>query len=710
MSQRYTHFSEPVLIVDDEELIRSMLEMGLQDMGLKTLVADSGETALEILKANPGICLVLSDFRMGGMSGIELCGHLKKTRADLPFILISGFVDKQVALAGLQQGLSGVLEKPFQPADLEAAVRSHIDARISAIETDARELDEIRSLFVEEATGLLEDLEKNILRLEEEPIDTAVVNLLFRNVHSVKCGASAVPGGNWLSKLAHSLESCLSKTKDGKLRPDSTGIELFLFTSDLCQKLLALMKTRQEPDPEIQKAIELCIQSLEALNAGKTSAGAREVASIQPGSAKAAVTGAGSSETDGVWVGNDKMDSFMKLSGELIVLKNYFQVLNQEGELRGLSSRVTAKVTDFSYSLNKITDTLQDQIMSIRKVTLERALSKLPRIFRQVQQELGRKAKLTTEGFDLGVDRTIANALSSCMTHMVRNALDHGIESPEDRRAQGKPEEGSLTLSAWEQKGTIYLVISDDGRGISRERVISKAFEKGLIDEARKSQLTEAEAFDLIFLPGFSTAEKVTGISGRGVGMDVVKSEIMALKGKIRIESKPGQGSCFHLEIPVPKTVMVEQTVLVKSRETLIAVPLNAIAQLTSYASLRASQVGSQRTCQFQGKTVPMQTYPELSRVLCANSGSGKPASSSGADFNPAGSVVILQHQNNYIGLLVDSIHDQLEAVIRPFDKVTSHFPGFKGTTVLGDDRIAYVIAPEEFVTLGLGIQKGVAA
>ncbi len=703
MSKDYSKFTEPVLIVDDEEGIRSDLKYLADSLGLKSILAPDAQTALEYIKDNP--CLIISDFRMPGMDGVQFCVEVRKVRLDIPFLLLSGFVDKDVAIAGLQSGVSDVVEKPYDHNVLKKHIEKFVDARITYLAAEEKEMDEILMLFVEEATTLLEDLEKHILRLEEEVLDPAVVDLLFRAVHSVKGGAGAIPNGKWLAMLGHSFESCLSMIKNGQLKLDGDGMEVFLLSSDLCQKLIRLIKVKAEPSAELAQTIDTCIQSLEALKSGQS----KTATSAAPAASAVVKTDAtekkdSSPENDGVWVSNEKLDSFMKLSGELIVLKNYFHVLNHEPEMRNLSTRVTTKNTDFSYSLNKITDTLQEQIMSIRKVTLERALSKLPRIFRQVTKEVNKKVKLETEGFELGVDRTIANALSTCMTHMLRNAIDHGIEKAEVREAGGKPAEGTIKIVTKEEKGMIYLTIIDDGGGIDRERVISKAIEKGLIEESKRTGLTDEEAFDLIFLPGFSTAEKVTGISGRGVGMDVVKSEILNLKGKVRIQSKLTVGTTFKIEVPVPKTVMVEQTVLVKSGETLIAVPLNAIAQLTSNAKLTTSTVGFQKTCQFQGRTVPLKTFIEISEQI--SSGDEVVKRKLSTENTDTASIVILQHKSEYMGLMVDSIHDQLEAVIRPFDKVTNSFPGFKGTTVLGDDSIAYVVAPEEFVILGLGLNK----
>lgn len=704
MSSKYDNFKEPVLIVDDEEGIRLALEDIVLEMGLECRSAGTALEAFELFKNSPTPFMVLSDFRMPGKDGLWLCQEVRKTHPDLPFILITGYLDKEVAVQGIQAGATDVIEKPFRSDIVAKRIESIARERILAIEKEVAETAEITSLFVEESTSLFEDLENNILRLEERPLDPAIVDVLFRSVHSVKGGAGAIPGADDIARVGHVFESCLSQIKNGLLAPEPNMIEVFLTAADLMKDLLKALSKRWPTTSEQTTSINQTIQQLEDIKSGKSVAAkvkeaAKEVAGV-PQSGKAEKKEA--ERDDGVYVTNDKMDSFMKISGELIVLKNYFQALNKDPEFQGLSSRAANKIQDFAHSMNKITDQLQDQIMSIRKVTLERALSKLPRIFRQVTKEVGKNVRLNTEGFGLGVDRTIANSLSTCLTHMLRNALDHGIESPQKRVDAGKPAEGIIRIHAKEEKGLISVLIEDDGAGIDPQRLIRKAIEKGLVDSSRAANFTPSEAYDLLFLPGFSTAEKVTGISGRGVGMDVVKSEIVNLQGKIRIESAMGKGTQFYIEIPVPKTVMVEQTVLVNSTGILMAVPLTAIAQLTTQNALKPSLLGRQLTCEFRGKTIPLVRYRDISSDSIEDS---NPVSQ--ADRAP---VVVLQHKSDYVGLLVDSIHDQLEAVIRPFDRITISYPGFKGTTVLDDDQVAYVVAPDEIVNMGLGLNRMNAA
>lgn len=695
---------EPVLVVDDEVGIRETLSEMISGLGLQVRTFETAEEALSAL-ASASPFLILSDFKMAGMTGLDFCAEVRKSNSQLPFVLITGFADKQTALTGMNVGVTELIEKPFDVDAVIAMVRKHAQRRIEAIETELREMEEVTQLFAEEALDLLGDLDQLVLRLEEEPLDSVVVDSLFRKIHSVKGGAGAVLGGKLLAGLAHEFESSLSAVKRRELKPDLGCINLFLSCGDLCVQLIKFIKNRQEPGAEFRSQVEESVRQLVAIrtrtsdSAAATSASGATDRVLAP-SAQGSGQGSGAaakpeeaSEDEGVWVTNEKLDSFMGLSGELIVLKNYFQMLIRDPEIRSLSQKLDKKHGEFAHSLNKLTDSLQNQISSIRKVRLERAFGKLQRVVRQTSQELGKKIKLVTNGLELEVDKNISKSLSASLIHMVRNSMDHGIESPDARREAGKPAEGTITISASESQGMILVTVSDDGGGINKSRVLDKAVKNGLIDESRRGALSDSEIFDLIFLPGFSTAENVSAVSGRGVGMDVVKSAVLAHHGRIRIESELGKGTTFVLELPVPKAVMVEHTVLSRAGASMFAVPLISISRITSCDQLQVNIVDHVRACQFDGRTVPLRTYEEYLEdrdVLEV------------ADIQDK-TAIVMQHKNRIFALLVDSIEDQLEAVIRPFDPIVGGLPGFKGTTVLGNDEIAYIVSPEEMVRVMAG-------
>lgn len=689
--------NEPIFVVDDEKEICANLKDLIEYWGYEVYTFSNPKEALEAIpKYNP--FMILSDYKMPEMTGIEFCNEVRKVHMKLPFVIVTGFADKEMAMAGFTSGLSELLEKPYSESQIKTVVEKYTNQRLHILEEERKELEEITQFFVEEASDLLSDLDQLILRLEEEEIDSVVIDSLFRKIHSVKGGAGAIPGGTHLASLSHDFESVLSLIKKGEVRPDSEAVNLFLSAGDLSMKLIHLLKEGKSPDSKFVDIVSNTIQLLKNTKTRLSEAPQKHSATTasekkekrQPTVAIAATQAEDNHEDEGVWVTNEKLDSFMGLSGELIVLKNYFQMVDRDQDIRQSKAKLDKKLSEFAYSLNKITDQLQQEIISVRKVTLERTFSKLPRIVRQTSQEVGKRVLFNSVGLDLGVDKNIAKSLSACMVHMIRNAVDHGIESPDTRREAGKPIEGTVTLSAAESQGIIQITVSDDGGGISKERVIKKALQNGLIDEHRAATLTDAEIYDLIFLPGFSTAEKVSNVSGRGVGMDVVKSAVVANNGRIRIESELGKGSTFLIEIPVPKAVMVEQTVLSRWGDTVFAIPLTAISRITTCNNLTISSVNGMRTCQFDNKTVPMRTYDELLEDHDKYSD----------ELIREKSVVFIHYKNQFFALVVDAIEDQLEAVIRPFDSIVKRLPGFKGTAVLGNESISYIVSPEEIVGL----------
>jgi two-component system chemotaxis sensor kinase CheA len=356
------------------------------------------------------------------------------------------------------------------------------------------------------------------------------------------------------------------------------------------------------------------------------------------------------------------------------------------------SNKLRKKISDLSISLNRSTDLLQEQMMQIRKISLNRAFSKIPRLTRQTAQDLGKKVNYKTDGTDLLVDKNVARALSVSMTHLTRNAVDHGIETSEDRQRAGKPPVGTVQIKAKENAGIIFIEIEDDGRGSNIEKVKNKALQQKLITTEQAKLMADNEARELIFLPGFSTAEKISAVSGRGVGMDVVKTAIEEIHGKVKILPGTPSGSKILMEIPVPKTVMVEQSIIALSSEILVAIPLPAIARIVPREKVEITRLKERAVMQHEGKSIFLIRHTDLS-----NNSRQK------IDFNNTnGVIVILRGKDRKIALWLDTILDQTEAVIRAFDQVMGEIPGFKGTTVLDDDRIAWVISPVEFVAQAL--------
>lgn len=695
-----------IFVIDDEPEIRNLLAEYLSDNGYSTTAFSKPQDLLERLRADQPLAII-TDFKMPEMNGLELAKSIRAIDTKVKIAILTGYADKSIAIGGLSAGINDLLEKPCQMPVVLNLVNKYRDHKLAEEENELKEMREIKAIFLEEARDLYGDLDNDILRLEERPLEKAVVDSLFRRVHSVKGGSGSISGAQDLASLSHEFENVLALIRKDALEPTADHIDLFLAAADLSRKLFDGIETEQPIPTEIVTALEDIksrlkgAQTGEALSPTPAAASPKESSASTVGQASAGekrqATASAHSATEkdeGILVANERLDDFMRISGELIVIKNTFdQVVSHDESFHDLG-QLRRRLGDLMVNLNKMTDELQTQIVTVRRIPLEKAFSKLPRLVRQTAQSTSKKVALETVGLELGVDKNLSKSLSQCLTHMVRNSIDHGVETPEERILQGKPETGTIKITATEGQGLIRVVISDDGKGINRDKVLQKAIAAKLVDPASVDRLTDGEIFSYIFEPGFSTADKVTDVSGRGVGMDAVKTAIESHGGRILIESKLGVGSTFHLEIPVPRAVMIEKTVLASDGDKHFAIPLDGINRIVSCDELEFFEVDGLRRCMLDDKTVVTGSYNEFFSQKFDHSISLK-------DLKGR-SCIFLKAKNKSIGLVVDKIEGQLEAVVKPFDPITGELPGLKGTSMFGSDRVAYVVAAENFLQMSM--------
>ena len=690
--------SEPIVIVEDSSDLVATLKELLADFEVPIRTFTSPKEALSELRLfTPS--LIFSDFNMEGMNGVELSREIRKILPTAPIVLLTGFGTKEVAVQALGAGVNDLIDKPIEAEKLLSVTETWLRTRCEFHKREREELEAILDSFVEEGLDLMRGIDELLLRLTEPDLDSLVVDNLFRKIHSIKGSAGAVPFTALLGKLSHAFESALDLVRKGQLNPEESHVDLFLVCADMVNKLLRLVGERQEPAAELGPVVEDMINQLKAIKPGAV---VKEMGagSAQQGETKAQaanrIAEAPETEDAGLLVSHQKLDNFLKLSGEMTMVRNYFQLLTRDSKAQNKPEILFKKAEEMLRGFNNITESLQKNIMEIRQVQFQEVFSKLPRLARTSAQQTGKKIRLQLIGGSLSVDKSIAKDLAVVLSHMVRNSVDHGIEMPQERAALKKAEEGTLTIESSISNGMISVEIKDDGGGINPDKIFARAVERGLIEENSRSSLKEQDILQIIFLPGFSTAAKVTSISGRGVGMDVVKNLVSSHHGRIEIESKVGQGSTFRLLIPVPKSVMVENTILVKYEDLFFVIPQSEILTISQAAKFETQKVSGMRFFQFKGKTVPLVTYDELME------GRAKLPSDQVAQM----SVVVLQHSDMTVGLLVHGTEGQLDAVILPFDGMVKKIHGFKGTTLLGSEGLAYVVSSQQLVHLMRGVDQ----
>jgi len=609
----------------------------------------------------------------------------------------------------------------------------------------AEDQETIREFLVESDENLSR-LDLDLVELEKHPGDTALLGSIFRTIHTIK-GACGFLAFTTLEKITHQAESLLSQLRDGKRELTPALVSLILETVDATRKVLASIEASGNEGPLRFEDLTDRLRTAALLPA----AGEKPAASIQPAPVQPAPVPtvqaapvpvkaptpnaeppavkppiqepldeqvenerkvaerrveeqrrieeerrqeAGRRDEDperhssavdaSIRVGVGLLDKLMDLVGELVLTRNQILQFNTEREDPALN------VT--SQRLNLITTELQEGVMKTRMQPIGVVWNKLPRVVRDMAVALGKQIQLEMDGAETELDRTIIEAIKDPLMHLIRNSCDHGIESPENRIAAGKSPEGRLTLRAFHEGGQVNIEIGDDGAGIDVARVKQKAIEKGLLRPEQAEKLSEREALGLIFLPGFSTAQTVTNISGRGVGMDVVKSHIEKIGGAVDLFSRPGEGATVKIRIPL--TLAIIPGLIVASGGERFVIPQVSLLELirieVDSAGKQIEHVHGTPVYRHRGTLLPI-AY--LNRVLDLKAASDPEAVS----------IVVLQADDRQFGLVVDGINDTQEIVVKPLGKQLKGLTLYAGATIMGDGRVALILD-----VLGIGERAGV--
>jgi two-component system chemotaxis sensor kinase CheA len=378
------------------------------------------------------------------------------------------------------------------------------------------------------------------------------------------------------------------------------------------------------------------------------------------------------------------LDVFMDLVGELIVTRNTFHHIAKELEDSQSNRANTLKeLHGASSALDRISGGLQRKVMDMRMVPVRDLFKRFPRLVRDITRKNGKRVNLVLEGEDTEIDKGVAEDLIDPLVHIVRNSLDHGIEKPSVRQASKKAETGTLLLKAGQEGNAVFIEVVDDGGGINPERVLSKAIEKGLVSSEKAKTLSPEEINNFIFLPGFSTAKEVTDISGRGVGMDVVQTNLRKLKGNVRLTSEIGKGTKVRLEVPL--TLAILDVLLVGVESNTYAIPLHAVTEVVEGGDRRMQSLVGRKAITLRGEVVPVEMLSDLLNLH-------------GRDFRRQDlanfAILVMQVGNQRRGIGVDALYKRQEIVIKPLADYLSGLPGIAGATILGDGRPVLILDP----------------
>jgi two-component system chemotaxis sensor kinase CheA len=596
-------------------------------------------------------------------------------------------------------------------------------------------MDELTREFLIESQEGLDRMERCLTDLEERPQDAGLIGDIFRSVHTIK-GTTGFLGFKRLETLAHAGENLLGLVREGKL---TAGRDIITGLLQLLDGLRSILKTIEANDTEGEGEDALLIARLEELqlpaqaevkHPAHAKAGAHasahhappaeakpaasspspdDSASPAPAPAqltpKATVSAApspaapaeteadptrqraqGSAAESTLRVDVTLLNRMMNLVGELVLTRN--QVLQ--------ATSADPNMTLLSRRLDMVTADLRESVMKARMQPVSNIFSKMPRIVRDLSQSLGRRVRLQVEGQDTELDKSLLEAIKDPLTHAVRNSLDHGIEPPDVRQAAGKNPEGTLKLRAAQEGSHVIIEVSDDGAGIAVDKVRQKAIERGLITVDRAAHLAERELLQLIFLPGFSTAAAVTNVSGRGVGMDVVRTNVEKIGGKVEIDSRTGKGTTLRLRIPL--TLAIIPALIVRSVNQSFALPQGALSELVHIppeeAAAAIEWIENAPLYRLRGKLLPLVF---LDRLLM-------PGVEHRMTTERDNFIAVLDPDGRRFGLVVDGLADPEEIVVKPLSAVLKDIGLFSGATVLGNADLALILDPGS-----IAVKAGVA-
>ncbi|MFH2067596.1 MAG: chemotaxis protein CheA [Pseudomonadota bacterium] len=602
--------------------------------------------------------------------------------------------------------------EPVEPKGEAITEAGNMDESNEKTQPDQEDFDikmlispEMLKRFTEESDEQLEQVESALLDLENDPEDNELILEAFRGLHSFK-GNCGFTGFSKLEKLSHRTETILEAIKGGKAKAEPETIQSLLHMVDVFRQAIAgisengteeidnmplledflddIIASIRNTPAEIPKPAVIerpKIEQEEALFLLRKSRLPAEVKEDTPQTESGknlsppqppAQTKSRTIVRQDIRVDLAKLDSLINLVGELVIAE---AMVTRNPDLKGYEFENFERS---STHLNKIVRDIQDMTLSVRMIPIAGIFRKMIRLVHDLSTKAGKKIDLQLSGEDTEIDKTVSELLADPLVHLVRNSIDHGIETPQERAAAGKKATGELKLEAKHEGGEIWIIISDDGRGLNRDKILRKAAEKGLIQDDG-SNMNDQEVFELIFQPGFSTADKVTDVSGRGVGMDVVKKNIEKIKGHIDIQSRSGQGTKMILRIPL--TLAIIDGMLVRVGKSQYTIPLLSIRESIQVEQDRiTTTMDGQELVQVRNELIPVIRLYELHKI--------EPDTKNLHE----GLLVIVEYRDECAGILIDEILGEQQAVIKGLSNYVGSIKGISGCTIMGDGEISLIL------------------
>lgn len=574
---------------------------------------------------------------------------------------------------------------------------------------------EIKEQFQIESMEHIEKIENEFLiRLDSNSEDRAAVDEIFRAIHSLKGGIGiylAVLNSHDVifvelkrfSEIVHAYESLLALIRDKEYNFENKLVDLSFYVMDYVKSFIHALEVELFDSREDQKILDLInkqlidlqpiseagesVSSLALRNGSKTKEDkTKEIKTVEVKLENKQKSGNSTpnSASQSIRVNQDKLDKMMNMISELLIAKNSFMHISSKLTIDYHLPQMSKEVKEVGAYVNRISDELQNTIMSIRMVEVKTVFQKMPRVIRDIAQSTEKKMELIMEGEHTEIDKTIIEQISDPLVHIIRNSADHGIESIAERLLKGKPEKGKIILRAYNKNKLIYIEIEDDGKGIDAEQIKNKAIEKKLLTPAEADKMSKNKLVNLIFQPGFSMAKEITEVSGRGVGMDIVKSNITKINGKITIESEVDKGTKMTIQLPL--SLAVSRGLIVEVDQDNYIFPLDNIVETVKIKTNSIHNFNGKYLTYLRGNVISVEWLSQIFQT-------GDPE----LEKEELNAVILTDGHENY-AIVVDKLKNEQEFVVKTLEGHLATIPGITGSTLLGNGQVVLIVNPIDLV------------
>ncbi len=542
--------------------------------------------------------------------------------------------------------------------------------------------EEFVAYFRDESDDLLQQVDADLLQFEKTvgtgKCDVEIVNSLFRALHTIKGSAGMLAFGD-VAALAHKLENLCDLLRNERMPVSETCVEILFSGRDVLTYLVQSAMSGSPAPTELPDYLSRLEQFIalyeEASPAPAETAGEERVYEDTAREVHAPIH-------QTVRVDVERLDALLDLVGELVINRTRISAISARLAHLVADKALANELADLAATLARTTNEIQESIMRVRMVPIGQVFERFPRLVRDVAKARGKEVELRISGSQTDLDKTIVDEVGEPLMHLLRNGIDHGIELPAVREQRGKPRVGTISLDAYHEGNQIIIEVADDGGGIDLDKVRARGIRQGLI--SADDRLSDRELIELIFTPGFSTADEVSDLSGRGVGMDVVKKNITRLKGVFDVDSTAGHGTKFSIKLPL--TLAIIQALLVRVARELYAIPLDSVLESQRVEISEVRTIGGNEVITLRGQVVPLLRIADVFAL--------------GGKRDPEKlMVVIVGLQGRQVGLVVDSFEGEQEIVIKPLSDVVGRVSGISGATILGNGSISLIVDVHSLVS-----------